>query len=199
MACNEVETGFLVLPDEASLNAQKKRNYIIADYNGNKDNVEDMINKLIQRKDFTDNLLTVNTKKDIQNSSVGLGAIVVFIGLYLGIIFLISCAAILALKELSESSDNKERFQMLRRIGVSEADLNKALFKQIGIFFLFPLILAIVHSIFGLIFCNVILKDMGVDFDIISVIVTAIFIILIYGGYLIITYFCSKNIIKEVR
>ena len=199
MASNEVETGFLVLPDEALLNAQKKRNYIIADYNGNKDNVEDMINKLIQRKDFTDNLLTVNTKKDIQNSSVGLGAIVVFIGLYLGIIFLISCAAILALKELSESSDNKERFQMLRRIGVSEADLNKALFKQIGIFFLFPLILAIVHSIFGLIFCNVILKDMGVDFDIISVIVTAIFIILIYGGYLIITYFCSKNIIKEVR
>ena len=143
----------------------------------------------------------MNKKKMLKILKIGLSilSIVVFIGLYLGIIFLISCAAILALKELSESSDNKERFQMLRRIGVSEADLNKALFKQIGIFFLFPLILAIVHSIFGLIFCNVILKDMGVDFDIISVIVTAIFIILIYGGYLIITYFCSKNIIKEVR
>ena len=36
---------------------------------------------------------------------------VTFIGLYLGIIFLISSAAILGLKELSESSDNKERFR----------------------------------------------------------------------------------------
>ena len=42
---------------------------------------------------------------------------VTFVGLYLGIIFLISSAAILALKELSESTDNKERFNMLRKIG----------------------------------------------------------------------------------
>ena len=45
--------------------------------------------------------------RTIKENSIGLGAMVTFIGLYLGIIFLISCAAILALKELSESSDRR--------------------------------------------------------------------------------------------
>ena len=53
-------------------------------------------------------------------SSIGLGALVTFIGLYLGIIFLISSAAILALKELSESTDNKERYKMIRKLGADE-------------------------------------------------------------------------------
>lgn len=61
----------------------------------------------------------------IKENSIGLGAMVTFIGLYLGIIFLISCAAILALKELSESSDNVEKFNMLRKIGVDEKWLIK--------------------------------------------------------------------------
>ena len=30
-----------------------------------------------------------------------------------------------------------------------------------------------------------------------SIIMTAIFIVVIYGGYFLITYYCSKNIIKE--
>ena len=139
----------------------------------------------------------VNTKADIRDSSIGLGAIVTFIGLYLGIIFLISCAAILALKELSESSDNFIRFEMLRKIGVDEKDLNKALFRQIGIFFMFPLLIAIIHSIFGIKFSNYILKASGVSFDLNSIIMTAVFIVIIYGGYFVVTYFSSKNIIRE--
>ena len=49
-----------------------------------------------------------------------MGAMVIFIGLYIGIVFLISCAAILALKELSQSIDNKGKYQILRNVGVDE-------------------------------------------------------------------------------
>ena len=93
--------------------------------------------------------MTVNTKNDIEQSCIGLSAMVTFIGLYLGIIFLISSAAILALKELSESTDNRERYVMLRKLGADEKMLNKALFKQIGLFFGFPLFI-IIHSIVGI-------------------------------------------------
>ena len=62
---------------------------------------------------------------------------------------------------------------------------------------MFPLILAIIHSIFGVMLCNNILKTMGVSFNLKSVIITSLFIIFIYGGYFFITYLCSKNIIKE--
>ncbi len=199
MTSNESEDGFIVLPDNALKEEQKVTNLMIADYKGDKNQVESMITNIIKKENFGDYILTINTKQDIKNASVGLGAIVTFLGLYLGIIFLISCAAILALKELSESSDNTEKYNMLRKIGVDEKDLNKALFRQIGIFFIFPLALAIIHSIFGLMFCNNVIKTAGVSFNLQSIIITAIFIILIYGGYFLVTYLCSKNIIKENR
>ncbi len=195
MGSQKSEIGFIVLPDDALNENQKISNKMVADYNGNQDDIEkDVISFLNNTSNY---IITFNTKKDIREASVGLGAIVTFLGLYLGIIFLISCAAILALKELSESSDNVEKFVVLRKIGVDEQELNKALFKQIGIFFMFPLILAIIHSIFGVMFCNNILKTMGVSFNLKSVIITSLFIIFIYGGYFFITYICSKNIIKE--
>ncbi len=197
MTSNESEDGFIVLPDNALKEEQKVTSLMIADYKGDKNQVESMITNIIKKENFGDYILTINTKQDIKNASVGLGAIVTFLGLYLGIIFLISCAAILALKELSESSDNTEKYNMLRKIGVDEKDLNKALFRQIGIFFIFPLALAIIHSIFGLMFCNNVIKTAGVSFNLQSIIITAIFIVLIYGGYFLVTYLCSKNIIRE--
>lgn len=198
MGSQETEVGFIVLPDNALKDEQKIRNQIIADYNGNPDDIESTINSITKNNQFyIDYGISVDTKKDIREASIGLGAVVTFLGLYLGIIFLISCAAILALKELSESSDNVEKFKMLRRIGVDEAMINKALFRQIGIFFMFPLILASIHSVFGIMFCNNILKTVGVSFKLSSIIITAMFIILIYGGYFFVTYLCSKNIIKE--
>ncbi len=197
MTSNEAEIGFIVLPDKALENSKKVENYLVADYNDDPEKIEKIVTELLTKGACADHILTIDTKLDIKDSSVGLGAVVTFIGLYLGIVFLISCAAILALKELSESSDNKDRFQILRRIGVDEKDLNKALFRQITIFFLFPLVLAMIHSIFGIMFCNIILENTGITFNVPAVITTALIIILIYGGYLIVTYMCSKNIIKE--
>ena len=197
MAGNKINDGFIVLQDSAFVNSKKTFEFLVADYNGETDKIEEMVNDLINRDYYKNTNLTINTKADIRDSSVGLGAIVTFIGLYLGIIFLISCAAILALKELSESSDNFIRFEILRKIGVDEKDLNKALFRQIEIFFMFPLLIAIIHSIFGIKFSNYILKASGVSFDLNSIIMTAVFIVIIYGGYFVVTYFSSKNIIRE--
>lgn len=129
-------------------------------------------------------------------SSVGLGALVTFVALYLGIIFLISSAAILALKELSESADNRQRYDMLRKIGVDEKDIHKALFKQIGIYFAFPLLLAVIHSIVGIRFIHILLETMGVSFMLASVGMTAVLLIVVYGGYFIITYLCSRSMIR---
>ena len=86
---------------------------------------------------------------------------------------------------------------MIRKLGADERMMNKSLFRQIAIFFLFPLVLALIHSIFGILFCNQILLAMGSEQMLNSVTLTVIFLVIIYGGYFIITYVSSKNIIKE--
>lgn len=194
-------TGVIILPDNALEGIHPYKNVLAANYQADtkeeKENVEDIVSTIINNHFNKDTLLSYNTKIDIYESSIGLGAMVTFVGLYLGIIFLISSAAILALKELSESTDNKERFNMLRKIGTDEKMINKALFNQIAVFFLFPLLLAIIHSIFGIEFANYILKTMGTESLLSSIILTAVFLVVIYGGYFLVTYYCSKTIIKE--
>lgn len=142
---------------------------------------------------------SVDTRQEIIDNNVGTSAMVTFIGLYLGLIFLISSAAVLALKELSESSDNRAKYDILRRIGASEKMLNRALFWQIFIFFLFPLLIAVLHATFGLKFCNYLLLGFG-GINIAHILpgVTSILLI-VYGGYFAITYFCGRNIIRAHR
>ena len=204
ISSGHTNTGIILVPDEAIEGEEflRKTNHFTAIYKGNSDEEKQKVeNKILALNldgyDSNSNL-NVRSKISIYDSSIGLGAIVTFIGIYLGVIFLISSAAILALKELSESSDNIQRYEILRKIGTDEKIINKALFKQIGIFFIMPLMLAIVHSIFGIKFANIILEGISQTEGLLpSIIMTAIFILIIYGGYFIATYFQSKSIIKK--
>ena len=190
--------GVILVPDEAVEGLLRKTNHFTAIYKGNNDEEKQKIENKILALNLDDNNLNARSKISLYEASVGLGAVVTFIGIYLGVIFLISSAAILALKELSESSDKIQRYEILRKIGTDEKIINKALFKQIGIFFIMPLMLAIVHSIFGIKFANIILEGISQTEGLLpSIIMTAIFILIIYGGYFIATYFQSKSIIKK--
>ena len=200
LASQHINDGIFIVPDDALTDSQLYKCGMTADYKADsKEEKYDIENKLddISKNIFNQtSYLSYNSKIDLAEASVGLGALVTFIALYLGIIFLISSAAILALKELSDSADNRERYGMIRKIGVDEKMINMALFKQIGIFFAFPLLLAIIHSVFGIKFINLILQTMGMSSMLASVGITFVFLVVIYGGYFIITYLCSKSIIR---
>ena len=208
MAASHINTGIILVPDNCDLTEDmKEETFLAANYNADTEEEKEEIEKIFTdemnselNKNLEEKEITIDgmTKISIIESSLGISTIVLFIAIYLGIIFLIASSAILALKQLTESSDNKQRYTILRKIGADEKMINGALFKQIGIFFLMPLILAIIHSIFGIQF---VLSMMSVLADakelLPSVIATAIVIGVIYGAYFMATYLGSKNIIKE--
>lgn len=195
--------GILVVPDNAVKPQQVRNMGLSADYRADtkeeRYSIETQLDNLMKNISFKKSFISWNSRIDLAENSVGLGALVTFIALYLGIIFLISSAAILALRELSDSADNKERYGMLRKLGVDERMIDMALFKQIGIFFAFPLILALIHSVFGIKFINIILATMGMSSMAASIGLTLAFVAVIYGGYFLITYLCSRSIIRPVR
>lgn len=195
--------GILVVLDNAVKPQQVRNMGLSADYRADtkeeRYSIETQLDNLMKNISFKKSFISWNSRIDLAESSVGLGALVTFIALYLGIIFLISSAAILALRELSDSADNKERYGMLRKLGVDERMIDMALFKQIGIFFAFPLILALIHSVFGIKFINIILATMGMSSMAASIGLTLAFVAVIYGGYFLITYLCSRSIIRPVR
>ncbi len=208
MSTSHVNAGIILVPDNCNLTDNMiEEKFLAANYNANTEEEKERIEnefKDSQNSELYKNLIAKGitldgmTRTSIIESSVGLATIVTFIAIYLGIIFLIASSAILALKQLTESSDNRQRYMILRKIGVDEKMINQSLFRQIGIFFLMPLILAIIHSIFGIKFLISMMAGLASEEDLIpSIIATIIVMGVVYGAYFLATYFGSKNIIKE--
>ena len=208
MSTSHVNTGIIIVPDSIEFPEELTEEYFLAaNYNANTDEEREKIEATISgevESGFVNKIedkgieLDGLTKISITESSVGLATIIVFVAIYLGIIFLIASSAILALKQLTESSDNKERYLILRKIGADEKMINLALFRQIGIFFLIPLVFAIIHSIFGIQFGMVMMAGLADSKDLLpSIIATVVVIAVVYGLYFLATYSGSKNIIKN--
>ncbi len=211
MSTSHTNTGIMLVPDNCFLTEDMKEQYLLAaNYNAETDEEKQKIENVFvvsnwgEESELVKNLnangldLDGTTKISLIESSVGLSTMIIFIAIYLGIIFLIASSAILALKQLTESSDNKQRYTILRKIGCDEKMINKSLFRQIGIFFILPLILAIIHSIFGIQFIMTMMEGLAKSSDLLpSVISTVVIIGAIYGAYFLATYLGSKNIIKD--
>ena len=208
MATSEMNAGIILVPDTFELKNEDTKQYLlVANYNAETEEGKQEIEKTIAGSEDTEFFKNIEekgieldglSKISIIESSKGLATIIIFIAIYLGIIFLIASSAILALKQLTESSDNKQRYTILRKIGCDEKMINGALFRQIAIFFMIPLALAMIHSIFGIKFILSMLEVLASPDELLpSIIVTAVIIGVIYGLYFLATYFGSKNIIKE--
>ena len=139
------------------------------------------------------------TKSQVYEASKGLTTMLLYIGLYLGLVFLISSAAVLALQQLSEASDSSERYKALKKIGATEKMINKTIFTQTVIYFAMPLILAIVSSIVGISVVNKFIALYGKP----NIGPTALFtlgiLVIVYGGYFYVTYTGYKSIVKNSK
>ncbi|MBE5889632.1 MAG: FtsX-like permease family protein [Lachnospiraceae bacterium] len=199
-----LNTGVFIVPDSVLPENEVQYTFFVGNYNG--DTKEELAQIEEAQRNIFEKISTdwiavqtdasgasINTKIDIYDSAIGLGAIVAFLGLYIGMVFLVACGAILALKELSEHVDSLPRYEMLRKIGVEEKDITHSIFRQVGIFFLLPLVLAIIHSVFGMKFSVQVLEIFGTDGIAKSIGLTSVILAFIYGGYFIVTFLTCKG------
>lgn len=166
-------------------------NMMLKDNSNTKEELESIRDQLVESQVYS------ITKKEIYDNAAGLGATMAYLGIYLGLIFIITSAVVLAIQQLTESTDNVERYRLLKEIGVDQKMINKAIFTQVGVYFMLPLSLAIVHSIVGLKISSTIVGVFGNASIMPNIIITAIIFVIIYGGYFLATYLGAKKNINE--
>ena len=137
------------------------------------------------------------SRTEIYESNKGMTTIVLFIGIYIGIVFLISSMAVLALQQLSEASDSIDRYKSLKRLGASEKDINKTIFIQTLVYFSLPVILAFIHSVVGIKVANDFVSVYNKPDIMGSSLITAGIFMIVYIIYFYITYSGYKNIVKN--
>lgn len=147
-------------------------------------------------RDMSDNHYYYVSRAKLMADAMGNKALFSYLSIYLGMVFMITCVAILAIQQLTEAADNKSRFCMLKKLGTETSMIHKALFLQVLCYFLAPLLLAIVHSYFGL-KAVVATLDMYGKINIAeSGAITAIFVVVLYVFYFGLTYIGCKNVLK---
>ncbi|MDY4181902.1 MAG: ABC transporter permease [Pseudoflavonifractor sp.] len=128
---------------------------------------------------------------------MGTKLLVLFLGMYLGIIFLVTSAAVLALQQVSQAADNAGRYRILSRLGVEEKMQARSVDVQVFLSFFLPLSLAVVHSIVGMRAANKVIAQVGRLDVVASSTAAAVFILVVYGAYFLATCQASRRIVRE--
>ncbi|MED2869478.1 ABC transporter permease [Bacillus thuringiensis] len=137
------------------------------------------------------------SKDEVRAESKGLKTIILFIGIYIGIVFLITSMAVLALQQLSEASDSIERYKSLKRIGSNGTMIDKTIFIQTFVYFSLPVILALMHSVVGIYVINNFINAIQPTDITLPALMTGLVFLVVYVGYFYTTYVGYKNIVKS--
>ncbi|PFQ45280.1 ABC transporter [Bacillus cereus] len=143
------------------------------------------------------NRIAGKSKDEVYAGSKGLKTIVLFIGIYIGIVFLITSMAVLALQQLSEASDSIDRYKSLKRIGSNGTMIDKTIFIQTFVYFSLPVFLAIIHSIVGIYVVNYYINTFQQTDIILPALMTGLVFLVVYVVYFYTTYVGYKNIVKS--
>lgn len=68
-----------------------------------------------------------------------------FLGIFLGILFLMGTALIIYYKQVSEGYDDRERFEIMQKVGMSRKEVRRSIRSQVLMVFFLPLIMACIH------------------------------------------------------
>ena len=195
----------LIVPDDFCNNLTADSEYININYVGaGKERKKEEVAKIlegymtIEPGVIGDDIKLLAMSREIAyDSSVGMSTIILFVAIYIGIVFLLSSAVVLAIQQLAQCNDSLERYEVLRKIGASRRQINKSILVEVLTFFIMPLSLAIIHSIVGINIVEEYLQNFG-NYDIlISSLITALIFVIVYGGYFYATYIGYRNAIDD--
>lgn len=132
------------------------------DVNGSEEDLVTLTNKI--REAFNKNGIDifVDSAAGVKEEFFSFYGGMLFIGVFLGTLFLMATVLIIYYKQVSEGYDDKERFDIMQKVGMSKAEIKKTISRQILMVFFLPLITAIIHVGFAFPMITKILKVLNI-------------------------------------
>lgn len=172
-----------------------RQNYI---YNWFRSNNSEFVTKYSDENDITYRVIDIRIKSLEINNILTTTLAMRILGVYLGIVLLMISLTILSLSQLTDSIEHKDRFNVLRKLGVEENQINRIILKQISIYFIVPIVIAMIGDAifiynYYLIYNDIITVFVGNIEFILSIIFGVTLMIVIYICYFIGTYYTFKR------
>ena len=190
------DRGTLIVPDAVAHSLTKDVNVLLVQYRPDADS-DAVLQKMIPIGLDDTHGYRYAEKNMMYDMFYGLNALVSFLCCYVGLIFLLICAALLALKQLTETTDNIYRYGLLQKLGAKKEQINRALLSQTAIFFAAPLAVA---GIFSAVLMGkameIVEEFMNIHIST-NMVFTVVLFLVVYGGYFLATYLSCKRMVVE--
>ena len=167
----------------------------LADYAGDKNAAESRFQEAVSNLDAL-GIYGCTTRLETWQELLGTKVLVVFMGLYLGVVFLLASAAVLALQQLTQAADNAPRYRLLAQLGAPEKMRARSVDIQVFLAFFLPLALALVHTVVGMTAVNQVIAEVGKVDAAASSAVAALLLLVVYGGYFLATCRASRRLAR---
>ncbi len=95
------------------------------------------------------NLRNVEDIHTTRQDFVGVYAGLLFIGLFIGTLFLIATVLIIYYKQISEGYDDRNNFQIMQKVGMGKSEVKHVINSQVIMVFLLPIVVAVIHLVFA--------------------------------------------------
>ena len=190
------DRGTLIVPDAVVHSLTKDVNVLLVQYRPDADS-DAVLQKMIPIGLDDTHGYRYAEKNMMYDMFYGLNALISFLCCYIGLIFLLICAALLALKQLTETTDNIYRYGLLQKLGAKKEQINRALLSQTAIFFAAPLAVA---GIFSAVLMG---KAMEIVEEFMNIHIstnlgfTVVLFLVVYGSYFLATYLSCKRMVVE--
>ena len=190
------DRGTLIVPDAVVHSLTKDVNVLLVQYRPDADS-DAVLQKMIPIGLDDTHGYRYAEKNMMYDMFYGLNALISFLCCYIGLIFLLICAALLALKQLTETTDNIYRYGLLQKLGAKKEQINRALLSQTAIFFAAPLAVA---GIFSAVLMGkameIVEEFMNIHIST-NMVFTVVLFLVVYGGYFLATYLSCKRMVVE--
>ncbi len=196
--CEGLVTGGLmmdlaVVEDSVLERLEVRRQLWMADYAGDREKTEAELTAALNRLP-PDCVTLIHSRISLYQDLMGNKMLALFLGLYLGLTFLLAAAAVLALQQLSQGADNAGRYVILRRLGAQEAMVSRCAVEQVALAFLLPLALALIHCAVGMKAANDLIAQAGQVDALQSAVFTGLMLLAVYGGYFLATALACRRL-----
>ena len=137
------------------------------------------------------------TRAQSYESTNSMNGLISYLAIYIGFVLVVACAAILTIQQLSGVADSGKNCRILSELGTSNREIMRSVLVQQTIFFVFPLLMGVAHSLVALrVVIDVVALFGGMSIGGTVGVTCAIFM-LCYGGYFAVTYVMSKGIVQD--
>ncbi len=184
----------LILPDDMAAELPVQRMHLAGNYPEGKK--EEMDALLVQ--DYSDwQGMYATTASEVMMMEIGMKAMVLFILLYLGVTFLIAASAVLALNSFPRLRITSAGMRCCANWEWTTIWREKAMRRQVSLYFFVPLALALVHSAVAIYVVTKMIAEFKVVDSLFNILCAAGILLVLYGLYYVATYLSCKGMIRE--